>query len=40
LETELLKKYDFNANGQLDPEERQRAEADAKAGIQAPTRDE
>jgi Ca2+-binding EF-hand superfamily protein len=35
-----LKKYDFNGNGQLDPEERQRAEADAKAGIQAPARDE
>jgi Ca2+-binding EF-hand superfamily protein len=37
---EWLKKYDFNGNGKLDPEERTRAEAEAKAGIQAPARDE
>ena len=35
-----LPKYDFNGNGKLDPEEHQRAEADAKAGIVAPARDE
>jgi alpha-tubulin suppressor-like RCC1 family protein len=35
-----LKKYDLNGNGQLDPEERQRAEADAKARIVAPAQDE
>ena len=40
LEAQWLKKYDFNGNGKLDPEERTRAEADAKAGIQAPARDE
>jgi Ca2+-binding EF-hand superfamily protein len=39
-DAEWLKKYDFNGNGKLDPEERTRAEADAKAGIQAPARDE
>jgi Ca2+-binding EF-hand superfamily protein len=39
-DAEWLKKYDFNANGKLDPAERARAEADAKAGIQAPARDE
>jgi hypothetical protein len=37
---EWLKKYDFNGNGKLDPEERTRAETEAKAGIQAPARDE
>jgi type II secretory pathway component PulJ len=40
LEAHWLKKYDFNGNGKLDLEEHQRAEADAKAGIQAPARDE
>ena len=35
-----LRKYDFNGNGQLDPEERTRAEADSKSGILAPALDE
>ena len=35
-EAEWRRKYDFNGNGQLDPEERIRAEADAKSGILAP----
>ena len=35
-ETEWLKKYDFNGNGKLDPEERARAEKDHKAGIEVP----
>ena len=39
-EAEWLKKYDLNGNGKLDPEERARAEQDAKAGIQAPAIDE
>jgi Ca2+-binding EF-hand superfamily protein len=39
-EARWLRTYDFNGNGKLDPEERTRAEADAKAGIQAPARDE
>jgi Ca2+-binding EF-hand superfamily protein len=39
-EAQWLKKYDFNGNGKLDLEERTRAEADSKAGIQAPARDE
>lgn len=39
-EAEKVKKYDLNGNGKLDPEERTRAEQDAKAGIQAPAIDE
>jgi Ca2+-binding EF-hand superfamily protein len=39
-DAELLKKYDFNGNGKLEPEERARAAADSKAGIQAPAQDE
>ena len=39
-EAQWLKKYDLNGNGKLDLEEQARAEADAKAGIQAPARDE
>jgi Ca2+-binding EF-hand superfamily protein len=35
-----LIKYDFNGNGLLDPEERERAIKDSKAGIQAPAQDE
>lgn len=35
-DAKILPRYDFNGNGKFDPEERQRAEADAKAGIQAP----
>jgi Ca2+-binding EF-hand superfamily protein len=39
-DAELLRKYDFNGNGLLEPEERARAAADSKAGIQAPAQDE
>ena len=35
----LLKKYDLNGNGKLDPEERARAEADVKAVIQSPAQE-
>ena len=35
-EAKWRQRYDFNGNGQLDPEERDRAEKDAKAGILSP----
>lgn len=35
-----LKKYDLNGNGKLEPEERARAQKDAKAGIEAPAIEE
>lgn len=39
-EAEWLKQYDLNGNGQLDPEERARAEKETKAGIEAPAMDD
>lgn len=39
-DAQWLKKYDLNGNGKLDPEERARAQKDAKAGIEAPAIEE
>jgi hypothetical protein len=39
-DAQWLKKYDLNGNGKLEPEERTRAEKDAKAGIEAPAIEE